>query len=625
MNLHRGERRGPCSLWARLQLAARNTVPANDFTVSLELPDGSAKATVAWDGTLTYRIRVSGVYDSSVLEFPTSTVGTVATRLGPPGGRVPEFDSYDNRSDSRFSGYRGFARMFIVWDSPSSGYWERTQTVWTPAGANNAHVLELIDKPERFFTNRLNRIGTPSSLCVEITDSSNNVTAACASEQIEIEPPTVAGTPTVSAAGSDGQWTEGETVDVTLAFSEAVAVETTDGVPSVGIGLSGPAATRSAPYLRGSGTAELVFSYTLVAGDGAHTVMAVTPDSLALNGGTIRSIATSADAALGHNGTVVQGRGARNPEGPSARFEGVPENHDGSGAFTIELHFSGEPEGLSYRTVQNGLLKVDGGTVTRAARTTPGSNQGWRVTVAPSGTGDVQIRLPARPCGKPNAICIGNRPLEQAAQATIPGTAQVEPPPPVPLTASFSGTPTEHDGTGPFELQLRLSEAPAGLELPHGAERALQRERRHHWPRLAPRAREQCRLGAPCRAIWIRDHDACPSRDDRLRRDTRGLHIRRADARGRAPSEDCRPAHARVADAEVEEGSDVTLDFAVSLSRSSGAAVTVSYASYGRDGTRAGSDYTATTGTLTFAAGRDQRRRSRCRSSTTRTTRARRR
>ena len=34
----RGERRGPCSLWARLQLAARNTVPANDFTVSLELP-----------------------------------------------------------------------------------------------------------------------------------------------------------------------------------------------------------------------------------------------------------------------------------------------------------------------------------------------------------------------------------------------------------------------------------------------------------------------------------------------------------------------------------------------------------------------------------------------------------
>ena len=591
-----GERRGPCSPWARLQLAARNTVPANDFTVSLELPDGSAKATVAWDGTLTYRIRVRGVYDSSVLEFATSTVGTVATRLGPPGGRVPEFDSYDNNSDSTFSGYRGFARKFIVWDSPSSGYWERTQTVWTPAGANNAHVLELIDKPERLFTNRLNRIGTPSSLCVEITDSSNNVTAACPTAPAvgspcgsladelwcaemtvgsennansvtgfnvnfygslvpgkfnyggpeysifeirqdtvgrnlnfalrpvpsnslvntagfhlhvgtrsysfpadstgpdtsflvwtniddpgwssigdrvivrltgppasanQVEGPTVEGAPAVSEAGADGHWTEGETVEVTLAFSEAVTVDTANGVPSVGLGLSGPAATRSAPYLRGSGTAELVFSYTLVAGDGDHTVMAVTPDSLALNGGAIRSVATSADAALGHNGALVSAGPPRAPEGPSARFEGVPANHDGSDAFTVELHFSAEPEGLSYRTVQDGLLKVDGGTVTRAARTTRGSNLGWRVTVAPSGTGDVQIQLPARPCGKPNAICIGNRPLRQAAQTTIPGIVVTVPL--MPLTASFSGTPTEHDGTSPFELQLRLSEEPAGL------------------------------------------------------------------------------------------------------------------------------------------------------------------
>ena len=596
----RGERRGPCSLWARLQLAARNTVPANDFTVSLELPDGSAKATVAWDGTLTYRIRVRGVYDSSVLEFATSTVGTVATRLGPPGGRVPEFDSYDNRSDSRFSGYRGFARMFIVWDSPSSGYWERTQTVWTPAGANNAHVLELIDKPERFFTNRLNRIGTPSSLCVEITDSSNNVTAACAAEQIEIEPPTVAGTPTVSAAGSDGQWSEGETVEVTLAFSEAVAVETTDGVPSVGIGLSGPAATRSAPYLRGSGTAELVFSYTLVAGDGDHTVMAVTPDSLALNGGTIRSIATSADAALGHNGTVVQGRGARNPEGPSARFEGVPANHDGSDAFTVELHFSGEPEGLSYRTVQDGLLKVDGGTVTRVARTTRGSNLGWRVTVAPSGTGDVQIQLPARPCGKPNAICIGNRPLRQAAQTTIPGIVVTVPL--MPLTASFSGTPTEHDGTSPFELQLRLSEEPAGLSYRTvqsglfdvsggtiGRAWRLVRGNNAGWGlRVEP-------SGLGTTTLVLRATTDCAGTPGVCTSDGRMLG-------GGLQARISGPPTLAVADAEVDEASGVTLDFAVTLSRALTETVTVGYRTV--DGSAsAGADYTNTTGTLTFAAG----------------------
>ena len=179
----------------------------------------------------------------------------------------------------------------------------------------------------------------------------------------------------------------------------------------------------------------------------------------------IRSVATSADAVLDHNGTFVMGGAGRNPEGPSARFSDLPANHDGTTAFTVELHFSAEPDGLSYRTVQGGLLEVEGAAVTRAARITRGSNMGWRVTVAPSGDGEIEIGLPARECGKPNVVCIGGRPLERAAQATIPGTAPAEPPPPppVPLTASFSGAPAEHTGSGSFELQFRLSEEPAGL------------------------------------------------------------------------------------------------------------------------------------------------------------------
>ena len=167
----------------------------------------------------------------------------------------------------------------------------------------------------------------------------------------------------------------------------------------------------------------------------------------------------------------MAGGAGRNPEGPTARFSNLPANHDGTTAFTVELHFSAEPEGLSYSTVAGGMLEVEGGAVTRAERATRGSNMGWRVTVAPSGEGDVEIELPARKCGKPNAVCIGGRPLERAAQATVAGTASVEPPPPpepptppeVPLTASFSGAPAEHAGSGSFELQFRLSEEPAGL------------------------------------------------------------------------------------------------------------------------------------------------------------------
>ena len=583
---------GPCSGWSRLRLPERSGANANDFTLSLELPGGGTKATVAWDGTLAYRIRVSRVYDSSVLEFSTSTFGIAGTRLGPLGARIPEFTPYDSNSDSDFS-YRGFARKFIVWDSLTSGYWERTQTVWTGAGANEPHVLELIDKPVRFFGSRMNRIGAPSSLCVEITDSSSNVTAPCPDQQVEVDPPTVEGAPAVSEAGADGRWTEGETVEVTLAFSEAVEVDTANGVPSVGIGLGGPTPARSAAWLRGSGTAELVFGYALVQGDGDHTAMAVAPDSLALNGGTIRSVATGADAALGHAGALVRGAAGRTPAGPGARFEGVPESHDGATAFTVELHFNAEPEGLSFRTVAGGLLEATGGTVTGARRLTAGSNLGWEVTVTPSGAGDIGLRLPARSCGKPNAVCIGGRPLAQAAEATVPGVA---------LTASFSNVPPEHDGTSPFELRFRLSAAPAGLSYRTvrnglfdvsggtiGRAWRLQRGNDTGWGlRIEPSGFGDVTLAVRATTDCAGTPGVCTSDGRKL---GGGLQATIAG-----------PATLLVADAEVDEASGAVLDFTVTLSRRLMETVTVEYGT--ADGSAsAGADYTNTTGTLTFAAG----------------------
>ena len=62
------------------------------------------------------------------------------------------------------------------------------------------------------------------------------------------------------------------------------------------------------------------------------------------------------------------------------------------------------------------------------------------------------------------------------------------------------------------------------------------------------------------------------------------------------------PAALSVADAEAEEGTDATLDFQVTLDREAAGTVTVEYAT--ENGTAvAGSDYTATSGTLTFQPG----------------------
>ena len=115
--------------------------------------------------------------------------------------------------------------------------------------------------------------------------------------------PTITGSPALSEAGSDDEWTPGEAVQVTLTFSEEVNVDTTDGTPSIGIQLSGTL-DHNAPYASGSGTTKLVFSYTLTDDDGKHSSMFVPGDSLTLNDGTITSASSGGDAALGHNGAA---------------------------------------------------------------------------------------------------------------------------------------------------------------------------------------------------------------------------------------------------------------------------------------------------------------------------------
>ena len=242
-----------------------------------------------------------------------------------------------------------------------------------------------------------------------------------------VEAPTITDSPALSESGADGAWTAGETVDVTLTFSEAVTVDTTGGTPSVGLSLGGTEA-RSATYIRESGTTALVFAYTLTAADGSHTSLLVPIDSLTLNGGAIRSQATAADAALGHLGAAKTGSAPVNlrDEGDpfTASFEGLPESHDGSGAFTFELRFSEAPaSGFSYSTVRNHALTVTEGSVSNVRRLEPGKNVRWEITVQPSSNADVTIAVNATTdCTVQGAICTSDgRKLSGGLEMVVPG------------------------------------------------------------------------------------------------------------------------------------------------------------------------------------------------------------
>ena len=292
-------------------------------------------------------------------------------------------------------------------------------------------------------------------------------------------------------------------------------------------------------------------------------------------------------------GTIEDGAS----EGLTASFEGLPETHDGERAFRFRVAFS-EPIGISYRSLREDAFEVTGGRVTRGRRVDDRRDL-FEMTVEPDGAGEVTITLPAgRECSVSGAICTKG---ENRRQLTNTPTATVAGPPVVPLTASFVGVPAEHDGERAFTLRIAFSERVGWMNGRRLREHVVAvaggratkagrvNRRRDLWkltvePDSLAAVTVTLAAGAACRTPAA----VCTS-------DGRALsHTIATTVRG--------PVTVSVADARAEEGTDATLDFAVTLSRAASGAVAVAYAT--ADGTAtAGADYTARKGQLTFAPG----------------------
>ena len=113
-------------------------------------------------------------------------------------------------------------------------------------------------------------------------------------------PASVTGVEVVSDPGDDDTYMMGDTILIRATFSEPVTVT---GAPGLNIDMDpAPWGTKRAAYRNGGGGRSLTFAYTVVEPNYSTQGIAVLADSLSLNGGTIRSAATNANASLGHTG-----------------------------------------------------------------------------------------------------------------------------------------------------------------------------------------------------------------------------------------------------------------------------------------------------------------------------------
>ncbi len=115
--------------------------------------------------------------------------------------------------------------------------------------------------------------------------------------------PAVTAVEVVSDAGSDATYALGEAIRVTLTFDEAAEVDTEGGAPRLKLDMD-PAdwGEKWASYESGTGTTALTFAYRVAEPNESTEGIAVLADTLELNGGTIGSAETEADADLSHGG-----------------------------------------------------------------------------------------------------------------------------------------------------------------------------------------------------------------------------------------------------------------------------------------------------------------------------------
>ena len=252
--------------------------------------------------------------------------------------------------------------------------------------------------------------GTTGAVCTRGDDPkplSNSPSATVAGAAAVVET-----TPTVSIAGGSGTEGDDDSIAFTVTLDEAAS-----GTVTVDYATSDGTATAGADYTATSGT------LTFQTGDTQKTIsVPIDNDIVNESDETFTfTLSNPAGADLGTStatGTIEN----RRVEPLTARFEGMPAEHDGS-EFTFELHFS-ENVNAGYRRIRDHAFSLSGdANVNQARRKTQGSNQSWTIRVNPKGNERVTITLPATTnCSSSGAICTDDeRKLSHSTSDSVEG------------------------------------------------------------------------------------------------------------------------------------------------------------------------------------------------------------
>ena len=221
---------------------------------------------------------------------------------------------------------------------------------------------------------------------------------------------------------SDGSWPVGDVIRVSLRFTEAMAVSTAGGVPSLTLRLGDDAAEVQATYSRIDTRNDAYFEHAVTTSQGLVRRVELVENSLTLNGGRITAAFGEIAAELAHLGASKH----QLPRALTATWEKAPRVHPGKDTtFVMRLKFNRYTT-ISPRDLREHAVSVTGGTIDNAWRVkdsngNPSSRLFAIRVVADSDDRPVTLSLTAdRECSEQGAICTADGALlSNAPSVTI--------------------------------------------------------------------------------------------------------------------------------------------------------------------------------------------------------------
>ena len=219
-----------------------------------------------------------------------------------------------------------------------------TLTLAEPVGAGDAVTLSYTaDGQDEILTLGIDPAESFSNVQVR------NITGGVTQQPLRTAGAGAGSVTVFSDPGPDATYGLGDVIRIRLTFREPVAVDATGGRPRLRIAMDpADSGEQWAAYESGSGTSSLTFAHEVVEPNYSTQGIAVLADTLDLNGGTIRSAATGANAALGHTG-LAHGSGHKVDWRPEISVADTRANEGEVASVAFEVSLSRAFTGAEHR------------------------------------------------------------------------------------------------------------------------------------------------------------------------------------------------------------------------------------------------------------------------------------